>query len=916
MAVFLYTIFIYPVYMFVELIFFLANMVTNGNTGLSIIVLSLAVNIICLPIYLVAEKWQEKERAMQKKLKPKITDIKAVFSGDERYMMLSTYYRQNHYHPLYALRSLFPLLIQIPFFIAAYSFLLHLPVLRNTSFLFLHDLSAQDGLLKIGNISINLLPILMTLINIAASAVYAYELEFKDKLQLYISAAIFLVLLYSSPSGLAFYWTLNNLFSLVKNVFYKVPVSKKVWYGIGVAGLAASAVTTLALALPFKATLTLLIFTAVVAAIPHVKKVRISMEKKGGFSVLENDKIRFMIFFLSTSTVLLLLALVIPITMMASSPTEFCDIEGIKTPFGILYYTVTQCLGWALWLGALYKLFDKPQVQKYFAYFGCIILIVSLLDVYFFMGNEGTISSFLTFEDTKRFQASYTAFTVNLLAIAIGIAAMTMLLRSKAARTLMIPMLKIIMAACIVLSIISGITIHKELHRTTGSNTVAAAPEKQPDKAYKVTKTGKNIFIFMLDRSMNFFIDPIFEYCKPVKEEYTGFTVFKNTIAYGSHTNMSAPSLFGGYEYTPENINKRSTELLVDKHNEALSVLPKLFSENGWNVSFTDPSWLNYTWNQDLSVFDKYNMTAENIDFTGKYTASFFYERSITDGSQNTEQSTPIISGIRRNMLMFSILRLLPHAAQNVFYANGKYASVNPGPLLRYSFFNAYSALENLEKEVEFVDSGDCINIIVNNATHEPLDTDNVKFIKRDELLPMAKSYCRNQSTEEHFYANYLAHESCAKFFKFLKDNNCYDNSRIIIVGDHGYYGIQTLGMDFMQNFKGSGIDPTKLMPLLMMKDFNAEGELKKNYDFMTLADVPILATDGLPSELQKNPFSGIPFKQTQDKRVVKSMYSGDWQADHQVRRSQFKKIGTQWMFIKDNVYDPACWSKTGFEEK
>lgn len=62
------------------------------------------------------------------------------------------------------------------------------------------------------------------------------------------------------------------------------------------------------------------------------------------------------------------------------------------------------------------------------------------------------------------------------------------------------------------------------------------------------------------------------------------------------------PPLFGGYEYTPDNINKRSTELLVDKHNEALSVLPRLFSEHNWHVSFTDTPWLNYSWIADLSI--------------------------------------------------------------------------------------------------------------------------------------------------------------------------------------------------------------------------------------------------------------------------------------------------------------------------
>ena len=35
-------------------------------------------------------------------------------------------------------------------------------------------------------------------------------------------ALAFLIFLYDRPSGLVFYWTLNNLFSLIKNVFYKI----------------------------------------------------------------------------------------------------------------------------------------------------------------------------------------------------------------------------------------------------------------------------------------------------------------------------------------------------------------------------------------------------------------------------------------------------------------------------------------------------------------------------------------------------------------------------------------------------------------------------------------------------------------------------------------------------------------------
>ena len=35
-------------------------------------------------------------------------------------------------------------------------------------------------------------------------------------------ALFFLVFLYTSPSGLVFYWTLNNVFSLGKTIYYKL----------------------------------------------------------------------------------------------------------------------------------------------------------------------------------------------------------------------------------------------------------------------------------------------------------------------------------------------------------------------------------------------------------------------------------------------------------------------------------------------------------------------------------------------------------------------------------------------------------------------------------------------------------------------------------------------------------------------
>ena len=899
---FLYMIFIYPVYMFVEFIFFMANNITDDYIGFSIVLLSVAVNVICLPIYNVAEGWQEKERNIQKKLKPKVNDIKAVFSGDERYMILSAYYRQNHYHPVYAMRGMFALLIQIPFFIAAYKLLSGLPMMNNASFWFLKDLSNPDGLLHFADMHINIMPIVMTLINIIASMIYSKGFGIKEKLQLYITAAVFLVLLYNSPSGLVFYWTLNNVFSLFKNIFYKIKLSKKVWYAVAVLFFVSLTVITKISTSKLRPLVIMEFFTAVVVFVPIIRVIVSKLLLINIPKILIDDKTRFSIFLQSSVVLFIFLGLVIPASTIASSPQEFVNFENIFNPFTILFYTAIQSIGCLFWFVCLYKLFQK-NVQVAFTFGSIIILVIAILNAYLFQDKYGSINNLLMFSDVGRLRHSLREVVINLAVIGAAGGITFFILYLGVLKKFIGTILKILICSFLVIIVISSTTIYKELN-TMKSATNALA---NSDKAYRISKTGKNIFIFMLDRSMNFFLDPIFESSELVKSEYTGFTVFENSIAFGLSTNFSTPSLFGGYEYIPEKIDARSEELLVDKHNEALSVLPKLFSEHDWCVSFTDPSWLNYSWVPDLSVFKQYNMRAKNIDDNGIYTQDFLKK----DIRRSVPQSK--IYGIRRNMFYFSLFRILPLEVRRIFYANGMYGSVGI-PIYSASFMNAYSAIENVTNEIEFVENQDCINIIVNNVTHEPPRKETVQMIGKDFLIPLAKKYCFNESTENHFYANYLAHESCARFFRFLKDNGCWDNSRIIIAGDHGSGGIRVKGMNFIDAFAGFDFYPESLIPLIMMKDFNSNGELNKDYTFMTLADIPALATKDLPVELQKNPFTEKKFIDTQNKEIVKSVEDGSWHANHQLKSTQFDVYS--WVYVKENVYDPACWSRTNFDIK
>ena len=103
--------------------------------------------------------------------------------------------------------------------------------------------------------------------------------------------------------------------------------------------------------------------------------------------------------------------------------------------------------------------------------------------------------------------------------------------------------------------------------------------EKQVTPLYHFSKTGKNVVVFMFDRAENAYVEPIFDAFPELYDIYDGFTLYRNTVSYNQGTLLAAPPLFGGYEYTPAEINRRNTERLVDKQNEALLLMPRIFTE-------------------------------------------------------------------------------------------------------------------------------------------------------------------------------------------------------------------------------------------------------------------------------------------------------------------------------------------------
>ncbi|MBQ3647344.1 MAG: YidC/Oxa1 family membrane protein insertase, partial [Spirochaetia bacterium] len=183
---------------------------------LSIILLSLSVTIIMFPLFYIAEVWKRKEQEVEKRMKKRLAYIKKYYTGQKRYCMIKATHRLEGYTAASSFRTSFGLLIQIPFFFAAYHLLSHYEPYRGVSWLFIKDFALPDGLLW----GLNLLPIAMTVINIVSSSIYMRGSRAKDIVELYVMAGVFLLLLYASPAALVLYWTMNNVFSVGKSLIF------------------------------------------------------------------------------------------------------------------------------------------------------------------------------------------------------------------------------------------------------------------------------------------------------------------------------------------------------------------------------------------------------------------------------------------------------------------------------------------------------------------------------------------------------------------------------------------------------------------------------------------------------------------------------------------------------------------------
>ena len=176
-----------------------------GNWGFSIIAITFIVRGIMYPL----TKAQYTSMAKMRLLQPKLQAMRERIGDDKQRMSqeMMALYKSEKVNPL---GGCFPLLIQMPIFLALYYMLMGSVELRHAPFaLWIHDLSAQD--------LYYILPILMgvTMFFIQKMSPTTVTDPMQQKIMTYMPV-IFTVFFLWFPSGLVMYYIVSNLVTILQ----------------------------------------------------------------------------------------------------------------------------------------------------------------------------------------------------------------------------------------------------------------------------------------------------------------------------------------------------------------------------------------------------------------------------------------------------------------------------------------------------------------------------------------------------------------------------------------------------------------------------------------------------------------------------------------------------------------------------
>ena len=268
----------------------------------------------------------------------------------------------------------------------------------------------------------------------------------------------------------------------------------------------------------------------------------------------------------------------------------------------------------------------------------------------------------------------------------------------------------------------------------------------------------QNILVFVFDRMDGFLTDEALEKYPDLYDELSGFTYYQNNISHNTNTFPSVPQMATGVMYDDDS-GISYLERAWDSET-----IPAVFKKNGWNVGLVIDR---------ISSFNNIDQLEKCCDNVREDDKSLFSINYLHKG------------GIIPTMAHLSLIKHVPYMLKNdlsdnitsdfsVGFINCESDEIVPSATGVTSDLKFWSYLK--EHGVKIVPDGKYYNFIHLNGIHEV-----------DERIADIYGYEGNCETPEAFRGDM---EIILEYLRQLKKNGVYDNTTVVILGDHGR-GIQ-----------------------------------------------------------------------------------------------------------------------------
>jgi hypothetical protein len=527
---------------------------------------------------------------------------------------------------------------------------------------------------------------------------------------------------------------------------------------------------------------------------------------------------RFAAYSASVATVAALTCVYLPITTFLTSPGEL----GIHLEFLLKNNVVLAMV--AVYLAAiLYAFLPSARTKTVLAAIALAAVPLSLVYAYVYPFGYPMMNG-LMFEQIPVGSAQLLGRLAVDVATVAAVACGTVLaaLRLGGRRVVLA-----IALAHLSLAAASGIAVAKERTRQTA----AATAERPVERPLQFSKTEPNVLVVLLDRFMGGFVEPILAEDPGLLDDLEGFTWYPRTVAAGDNSIAGVHPLLGGYDYTPREMNRRNRPLR-DLSTEAFSILPHNFSKKGYATNLVNPRGLGFTMAGDCTA-----LSIEGLNCT--HIAPDVSRRMAE--AHGVSMISLAESSYADLLQLLGAMRAAPYGLRAVLQQKGPWR-----PFLDHSAGTTFREWAELSSWPELsrtdADRGN-LNVVFSILPHEPYFMGEDCLPKPNRLFRPDEELRRRGFASLFEYQHYVTARCTvglvARYFRWMRDEGVYDNTRIVVVSDHGIVGpVEDRSTRAVAG--GTQANPfVRSRSVLLVKRPGERGRLRTSEEFLPNAEVP-----------------------------------------------------------------------------